>query len=144
MHNFLNVTLVNKCISEYIYSRTIPIFEVEPYECQWVTFLYYRKLLAICKEIYMIYKCDCSFLMLPTVYFSTCTKIVSNVTLYALAIKCALFHGINLLLYVGIYLPEVKSVSCQTWGSHTFLEFIRISWPAGQVPCIPPAEFTCK
>ena len=82
--------------------------------------------------------------MLPTVYFFTCTKIVSNVTLYALAIKCSSFHGINLLLYVGIYLPEIKSISCQTWGSHTFLEFIQISWPAGQVPCIPPAEFTCK
>lgn len=31
---FFNVSLVNKCISEYIYSQTIHIFEVEPYECQ--------------------------------------------------------------------------------------------------------------
>lgn len=31
---FLNVSLVDKCISKYIYSLTIPIFEVEPYECQ--------------------------------------------------------------------------------------------------------------
>lgn len=69
----------------------------------------------------MTYKCDRSFLMLPTVYFFTCTKIVSNVTLYVLAIKCSLFHGINLLLYVGIYLPELKSTDCQTRGSHTFL-----------------------
>ena len=92
----------------------------------------------------MIYECDCSFLMLPTVYFFTCTKIVSNVTLYVLAIKCSLFHGINLLLYVGIYLPELKSTNCQTWGSHTFLVFININWPAGQVPCIPSAEFTLQ
>lgn len=41
--------------------------------------------------------------MLVTVYFSMCTKIVLNVTLYALAIKCQLFHGISILLYVGVY-----------------------------------------
>lgn len=31
---FFYVSLEKKCISEYIYSRTIHIFEVEPYECQ--------------------------------------------------------------------------------------------------------------
>lgn len=46
--------------------------------------------------------------MLATVYFFTCTKIVSNVTLYALAIKCQLFHGTSILLYVGVYCPEVN------------------------------------
>lgn len=49
--------------------------------------------------------------MLATVYFSTCTKIVSNVTLYALAIKCQLFHGTSILLYVGIYCPAVNPLA---------------------------------
>lgn len=31
---FFYVSLENKCISEYIYSRTIHIFEVEPYDGQ--------------------------------------------------------------------------------------------------------------
>lgn len=49
--------------------------------------LYDLKLLAICKEKYMTYKCT-ALSNVATVYFSTCTETVSTVTLYALAIKC--------------------------------------------------------
>lgn len=95
---FQNIFVVNS----YIWREAIVVS---------VDNLYGLELLAICKEIYMTYRCIVACQCQP-VYFSTCNEIVSTVTLYALAIKCQLFHAVSLLLYVGIYLPEIKSTSC--------------------------------
>lgn len=95
---FQNIFVVNS----YIWREAIVVS---------VDNLYGLELLAICKEIYMTYRCIVACQCQP-VYFSTCNEIVSTVTLYALAIKCQLFRAVSLLLYVGIYLPEIKSTSC--------------------------------